>query len=82
MTRDTSTLMVGQYFKRRRELVEILLGRGQFLSSKSDRCKCSYAANIKHTLYAIYIFPGSICLFGCSKIGRLILGIYKSLTET
>jgi hypothetical protein len=27
MTRDTSTLMVGQYFKRRRELVEILLGR-------------------------------------------------------
>jgi hypothetical protein len=36
MTRDTSTLMVGQYFKRRRELVEILLGRGQFLSGKSD----------------------------------------------
>jgi hypothetical protein len=29
MTRDTSTLMVGQYFKRRRELVEILLGRGR-----------------------------------------------------
>jgi hypothetical protein len=51
MTRDTSTLMVGQYFKRRRELVEILLGRGQFLSGKSDPCKCSNAANIKHTLY-------------------------------
>jgi hypothetical protein len=48
MTRDTSTLMVGQYFKRRRELVEILLGRGQFLSGKSDHCKCSNAAN---TLY-------------------------------
>ena len=25
LTRDTSTLMVGQYFKRRRELVEILV---------------------------------------------------------
>ncbi len=25
-----------------------------------------------------YIFPVSVCLFGCSKIGRPILGIYKS----
>jgi hypothetical protein len=32
-------------------------------------------------LWAIYIFPGSVCLFGCSKIGRPILGIYKSLTD-
>ncbi len=23
----------------------------------------------------------SVCLFGCSKIGRLILGIYKWLTD-
>ncbi len=30
-------------------------------------------------LWAIYIFPGSVCLFGCRKIGRPILGIYKSL---
>ncbi len=29
----------------------------------------------------IYRFPGSVCLFGCSKIGRLIQGIYKSLTD-
>ena len=28
LTRDTSTLMAGQYFKRRRELVEILLVSG------------------------------------------------------
>ena len=28
LTRDTSTLMVGQYFKRRRELVEIFLVSG------------------------------------------------------
>ncbi len=28
-------------------------------------------------LWAIYIFPGSVCLFGCSKIGRPTLGIYN-----
>ena len=32
-------------------------------------------------LWAIYIFPGSACLFCCSQIGRPILGIYKSLTD-
>ncbi len=25
-------------------------------------------------LYVYCIFPGSVCLFGCSKIGELILG--------
>ncbi len=29
-------------------------------------------------LWAIYIFPGLVCLFCCSKIGRPILGIYHS----
>ncbi len=33
-------------------------------------------------LWTIYIFPGSVCLFGCSKIGRPILGIFNSLTDT
>ncbi len=33
-------------------------------------------------LWPIYIFPASVCLFGCSKIGRCILEIYKSLTDT
>jgi len=32
-------------------------------------------------LWAIYIFPGSVCLFCCSQIGRLNLRIYKSLTH-
>ncbi len=32
-------------------------------------------------LCAIYIFPGSFHIFGCSKIDRLILEIYKSLTD-
>ncbi len=30
----------------------------------------------------MYLFPGLVCLFGCPKIGRPILGIYKSLTDT
>ncbi len=33
-------------------------------------------------LWAIYIFPPSVCLFCCRKIGGLIIGIYKSLTCT
>ncbi len=33
-------------------------------------------------LPAIYIFPWLVCLFFCIQIGRQILGIYKSLTDT
>jgi hypothetical protein len=33
-------------------------------------------------LRAIYIFPGLVCLYCCSQIGRPILGIYISLTDT
>ncbi len=33
-------------------------------------------------LWEIYIFPGLVCLFFCSEICGLILGIYKSLTDT
>jgi hypothetical protein len=33
-------------------------------------------------LWAIYIFPGSVCLFCCSQKGRQILGKYKSPTDT
>ncbi len=32
-------------------------------------------------LWAVYIFPGSVCLFCCSQMGRPILEIYKSLTD-
>ncbi len=33
-------------------------------------------------LWAIYIFPPSICLFCCRKYCEPILGIHKSLTDT
>ncbi len=33
-------------------------------------------------LWAIYIFPGSVCLFCCREICGPILGIYKMLTDT
>jgi hypothetical protein len=33
-------------------------------------------------LGTIYIFPGSVCPIGCRNIGRQILKIYKSLTDT
>jgi hypothetical protein len=32
-------------------------------------------------LLAIYIFPGLVHIFGCSKIDRQLLEIYKSLTD-
>jgi hypothetical protein len=43
-----------------------------FMYSFSGNC----AASIKR---AIYIFQGSVRIFSCSRIGRLIVGIYKSL---
>jgi hypothetical protein len=32
--------------------------------------------------YLYTVFPGSVCLFCCSQIGRPILGKYKLLTDT
>ncbi len=37
--------------------------------------------NFHMCLWAIYIFPGSIQAFSCSRIGTPILEIYKSLTD-
>ncbi len=46
------------------------------------KCAASFPIPIFMYVWAIYKFPGSVCLFGCRKKGRQILGIYKSLTDT
>ncbi len=56
----------------------------QFMYSPKWNCLALFS--IPTFLYlhicTIYIFPGTLCLFGCSKIGRSILVIHKSLTDT
>ena len=50
--------------------------------SQKWNCAASFPVPTFKYLWAIHIFPGSICILGWSKIGRPILGIYKSLTVT
>ncbi len=50
--------------------------------SQKWNCATSFRIPTFMYLWAIYIFPGSVYLFGCSKIGGPILGIHKSLTDT
>ncbi len=48
-----------------------------FMYSFSGNC----VALVPTSTWAIYIFPGSVHIFGCSKIDRPILETYKSLTD-
>ncbi len=54
----------------------------QFIHSQKWNCSASFLVSTFMYLWAVYVFPGSVCLFGCNKIGRPILGIYTSLTDT
>ncbi len=50
--------------------------------SLKRNCAASVLVPTFMCLWANYIFPPSVCLFCCSKIGGPIVGIYKSLTDT
>ncbi len=49
--------------------------------SFSWNCVASVPVSTFLCLWVIYIVPGSVHIFGCSKIDRLIMEIYKSITE-
>ncbi len=51
------------------------------MHSFSGNCAASAPISTFMCLRAIYIFPWSVHIFGCCKIDRPILEIYKSLTD-
>ncbi len=54
----------------------------RFMFSHKWNCTASFLIRTFMYLRGIYKFPGAVCLFGCIKISRPILGIFKSLTDT
>jgi hypothetical protein len=53
-----------------------------FMYSQKWNCVALFPIPTSMHLWAIYILPESVCIFGCSKIDRPVLGLYKSLTDT
>jgi hypothetical protein len=53
-----------------------------FMYSFSGNWAASVPFSTLMCLWAIYIFSESVHIFSCSRIGRSIMGIHKSLTDT
>jgi hypothetical protein len=50
--------------------------------SQKRNCSASVPVSTWSCLWEIHIFPGLAHIFFCSRIGRPVIGIYKSLTDT